>query len=180
MNQSSIGPKPYAKLGEQLKALRKSSRESLAEVSGAVEIDEHILERFEIGMDRPDEEILNLLINHYQLNDRLALQLWELAGYSDHFSDEDYIEEAITAAKQLIMVLATDGRTIYTDGVSIDCNNKGMSLNFTQSAPQGKTIGVSRLGMSYETAAEVLKALGIALTYAKYAQKRPLLPPGNN
>lgn len=180
MNQSSIGPKPYSKLGEKLKALRNSSRESLAEVSGAVEIDEHILERFETGMDRPDEEILNLLINHYRLNDRLALQLWELAGYSDQLDEADYIEEAMAAAKQLIMVLATDGRTIYTDGLSIDCNSKGLTMNFTQSAPHGKTIAVSRMGMSYDFAKEVRKALDVALMYAKYAQSRPLLPPGSS
>ncbi|MGH7234291.1 MAG: helix-turn-helix domain-containing protein, partial [Candidatus Saccharimonadales bacterium] len=164
MNHSSIGPKPYAKLGEKLKDLRNSSRESLAEVSGAVEIDEHILERFETGMDRPDEEILNLLINHYRLNDRLATQLWELAGYSDRLDDAIVIEEAMAAAKQLIMVLATDGRTIYTDGAKIDCNNKGLVISFTQSAPRNNSVVVSRLGMSYETAADVLKALGVAMT----------------
>lgn len=179
MNQSSIGPKPYAKLGEKLKALRKSSRESLAEVSGAVEIDEHILERYETGMDRPDEEILNLLINHYRLNDQYATQLWELAGYNDRYDDDGAIEEAMAAAKQLIMVLATDGRTIYSDGVNIDCNNKGLTMSFTQSAPQGRTLPVARVGMSYETANEVIKALGIALTYAKFAQNQAFLPPGN-
>jgi transcriptional regulator with XRE-family HTH domain len=178
MNHSSIGPKPYAELGEKLKALRTSSRESLAEVSGAVEIDEHILERFETGMDRPDEEILNLLINHYHLNDHIATQLWELAGYSARPDDSDYIEEAMAAAKQLVMVLATDGRTVYTDGVSVDCNNKGLTMSFTQSVPQNNSFVVSRLGMSYESATEVLKALGIALTYAKYAQAHPMLPPG--
>ncbi len=178
MNHSSIGPKPYANLGEKLRALRNSSRESLAEVSGAVEIDEHILERIETGTDRPDEEILNLLINHYHLNERTAMQLWELAGYSEHLEEADYIEEAMAAAKQLVMVLATDGRTIYTDGVSVDCNNKGLTMSFTQSVPQNNTFVVSRLGMSYESAAEVLKALGIALTYAKYASGHPMLPPG--
>ncbi len=176
MNQPSFGPQPFIKLGEKLKALRKSSQESLAEVSGAVEIEEHILERFETGMDRPDEEILNLLINHYRVNDQRALQLWELAGYSDNV-DLD-IEEAVTAAKQLIMVLATDGRTIYTDNVNIDVNSKGMTLSFSQSSPIGKPFTVSRLGMSYETAHEVQKAINTALTYAKYATKRPLLPPG--
>lgn len=180
MNQPSIGPKPYQKLGDTLRSLRKSSRESLAEVSGAVEIDEYILERYEAGIDRPDEEILNLLINHYSLQESLAAQLWELAGYSNG-SGEDaaVIEEAMAAAKQLIMVLATDGRTIYTDGVSIDCNKSGLQITFTQSTQQNKAIAVSRLGMSYDQAAEVMKALGIALTYEKYGQAQQLLPPGN-
>src|SRR5579872_120631 len=118
MDQPSLGPKPYEKLGHKLRDLRQLSRESLAEVSGAVEIDVHILERFEAGVDRPDEEILNLLINHYQIKENLADQLWELAGYAERLADEALvIEEAMAAAKQLIMVLATDTRTVYSDGV---------------------------------------------------------------
>ena len=177
MQQPSIGPKPFEQLGEKLRSLRNSTRESLAEVSGAVEIDEHILERYEAGVDRPDEEILNLLINHYRLGDNLAAQLWQLAGY-DTVIDDPAIEEAMAAAKQLIMVLATDARTLYTDGVSIDCNTRGLQLTFTQSNSSNKVLPVARLGMSYDQAEEVMKALGIALNYARYGSKHQLLPPG--
>jgi len=181
MNQPSIGPKPYERLGQRLRECRKSSQESLAEVSGAVEVDEHILERFEAGIDCPDEEILNLLINHFQLKENIANQLWDLAGYSTQASDEEaiIIEEAMATAKQLIMVLATDNRTLYSDGVSIDCNKSGLQMTFTQSNSQNnKPIQLSKLGMSYEQAQEVMKALGIALTYAKFSQNPLLLPPG--
>lgn len=182
MNQPSIGPKPYEKLGNQLKDLRRNSKESLAEVSGAVEIDENILEKFEAGIDRPDEEILNLLINHYQLKENVANYLWDLAGYYDRAPEEEaiIIEEAMAAAKQLIMVMATDIRTVYTDGVSIDCNKSGIQISFTQSSPQNKAMLVSRLGMSYEQAAEVVKALSIAMTYAKLSPTNLLLSPGND
>lgn len=177
MNQPSIGPKPYEELGERLKLLRKSSKESLAEVSGAVEIEENVLERYEAGIDRPDEEILNLLISHYRLAENSASQLWELAGYDRLVDDAIVIEEAMAAAKQLVMVLATDMRAVYTDGVSIDCNKSGLQVTFTQSTSQNKVMPVSRLGMSYDQAEEVMKALGIALTYAKFGQDKLLLPP---
>ncbi len=177
MSQPSIGPKPYEKLGEQLKNLRQDSKESLAEVSGAVEIDANVLERFEAGIDRPDEDILNLLIDHYNLKENIADRLWELAGYEDR-DEAIMIEEAMAAAKQLIMVLATDGRTIYTDGVSIDCNKSGLQITFTQSTPNNKAMAISRLGMSYDQAAEVMKALGIAMAYAKYSPDRPQLSDG--
>ena len=180
MSQPSTGPKPYQQLGVELRNLRHSSRETLAEVSGAVEIDEHVLERFEAGIECPDVEILNLLIRHYKLKDNIADQLWELAGYSDQVSPEEamVIEEATAVAKQLIMVLASDGRTIYTDGVNIAYNKNGLQMTFTQSLPQNKAMVVSRLGMSYEQANDVMKVLGIALTYAKFAGDHPLLPPG--
>ena len=177
MSQPSIGPKPYEKLGEQLKSLRHNTKESLAEVSGAVEIDANVLERYEAGIDRPDEDVLNLLIDHFNLKDSVADRLWELAGY-DNRDEGIMIEEAMAAAKQLIMVLATDGRTIYTDGVSIDCNKSGLQITFTQSSPQNKPLAVSRLGMSYDQAAEVMKAISIAMAYAKYSPDRPQLSSG--
>ncbi len=177
MSQSSSSPQPYIKLGQQLKNYRKAKHESLAEVSGAVEIDEHVLERYEAGLDRPDEEILNLLISHYRLADPLAMQLWELAGYAGNLDDIDMIEEALASARQLVMVLATDNRTIYSDGVNIDCNQLGLQVTFTQSNQQGKGMPIARIGMSYEQGAEVIKALTIALGYGKYGRGQ-MLPPG--
>jgi transcriptional regulator with XRE-family HTH domain len=179
MNKPSIGPNPYSQLGAKLRNLRKSSNESLSDVSGAVEIDEHILERYEAGMDRPDEEVLYLLINHYGLNDRLAAQLWDLAGYGDVPNDGEDIQEALVAAKQLIMVLATDTRTMYTDGLHVEANKNGLQITFTQSLSNGKNLPVSRVGMSYEQATDMIQAVGVALTYIRYGQKQQLLPPGN-
>ena len=180
MHQSSNGQKPYQHLGAKLKSLRRSTNESLAEVSGAVEIEENILERYEAGIDRPDEEILNLLINHYRLGDHSAAQLWDMAGYDQTPEEAAVIEEAMAAAKQLIMVLATDARTLYTDGMQIDCNKNGIQLTFTQTTLQNKVLPVSRVGMSYEQADEVMRALAVALTYARFGQKQPLLPPGES
>jgi transcriptional regulator with XRE-family HTH domain len=179
MNQPSTGPKPYEQLGDKLKYFRQTKRESLEEVSSAVEVERHLLERFEAGVERPDENILELLINHYKLKETLADQLWELAGYNpEAFGEEAAIEEAVNVARQLIMVLSADNRTIYTDGVSIDCNKSGLQMTFSQTVAQGKPINVSRLGMSYQQAEEVLRALGVALTYARFSQSRSLLPPG--
>jgi len=47
--------------------LRENHRESAAEVSGAVEIDEKSLRRIEAGTERPSEDILLLLISHFAL-----------------------------------------------------------------------------------------------------------------
>ena len=55
----------------------------MAEVSGAVEIDEQSLQRIEQGKERPTEDILMLLINHFGMQDDDAANLWQLAGYDD-------------------------------------------------------------------------------------------------
>jgi hypothetical protein len=57
--------RPYKVLGEKLKSLRQKMHESVAEVSGAVEIDEQALLKIEQGQERPSEDILMLLINHF-------------------------------------------------------------------------------------------------------------------
>ena len=44
---------PFKVLGEKLKTIRQKMHESVAEVSGAVEIDEQSLQRIEQGKERP-------------------------------------------------------------------------------------------------------------------------------
>src|SRR5664279_6184040 len=80
---------PFEPLGTQLKRLREVKSESLAEVSGAVEIDEKDLTRIETGHERPSEDILLLLISHFGVQDDKAAELWELAGYDDKAREED-------------------------------------------------------------------------------------------
>jgi transcriptional regulator with XRE-family HTH domain len=58
---------PYKPLGAILRHLRERNRESIAEVSGAVEIDESALDRIEDGSERPSEDILMLLISHFSV-----------------------------------------------------------------------------------------------------------------
>ena len=68
----SESPAPFMSLGNHLKYVREQARQSLAEVSGAVEIDEAYLQRIEAGVERPAEDILLLLISHFGVKDREA------------------------------------------------------------------------------------------------------------
>ncbi|MEK7095919.1 MAG: helix-turn-helix transcriptional regulator, partial [Patescibacteria group bacterium] len=72
---------PYKPLGKKLKELRSQANESLAEASGAVEIDVRQLASFELGQTRPTEDVLLLLLSHFGVKDDEALRLWEVAGY---------------------------------------------------------------------------------------------------
>src|SRR3989344_7970311 len=73
---------PYKPLGKKLKELRNQANESLAEASGAVEIDVRQLASYELGQARPAEDVLLLLISHFGVKDDEAVRLWEVAGYS--------------------------------------------------------------------------------------------------
>src|SRR3982751_3098352 len=78
---NELNKSPYRPLGRQLKELRTRANESLAEASGAVEIDAKELASFELGRLRPAEDVLLLLISHFGAKDDEAVKLWEMAGY---------------------------------------------------------------------------------------------------
>ena len=72
----SSAERPFRTLGWQLKLAREQLKETLAEVSGAVEIDNETLELIEQGKRRPSEDVLLLLISHLGFEDTEASSLW--------------------------------------------------------------------------------------------------------
>jgi transcriptional regulator with XRE-family HTH domain len=179
-SQGGNASSPFKMLGNHLKYLREQLKESVIEVSGAVEIDASDLERIEQGQERPTEDILLLLIQHYDMQDQEAVQLWELAGYDGDNSPHRQKIEANTAAmfqnKQMVMLLAMDMRTMYSDGIDITINQAGLTLNFTQTTGENQQTAVGRIGMSYDQAVEVMKTLEQALLRAKYLKHQRQLP----
>lgn len=173
---------PYRNLGSHLKYVREQSRQSLLEVSGAVEIDEQRLERIEAGIERPAEDILLLLISHFGVADREAVQLWELADYDsdmpDHIKPETL--ESQLSSKNVVMLVGFDARTIYSDGLDVMWNNAGMTLNFTQTVNPSQNLPVAKIGMSYDQAQQVIDTLQRAVLQAKYVGNTKLLPPSTN
>jgi DNA-binding XRE family transcriptional regulator len=180
--------KPFVNLGKHLKNVREQARRSLAEVSGAIEIDEQALRLIETGQERPEEEVMLLLISYFDVQDQEALHLWELAQYDSDLTDHLQFNEsghepgpAAFASKPIVMMLAMDMRTMYSDGLEINWNQAGLTLNFTQTNPQNKglspPIPVARVGLSHTQAEQVLRSLEQALLHAKYGGATKLLPP---
>ncbi len=168
---------PFVSLGNHLKYVREQSHQSLAEVSGAVEIDERSLERIEAGKERPAEDILLLLISHFGVHDKEAVQLWELAAYDSDVPEQIKIDNAQLIGKPAVMVLAMDMRTMYSDGLEVTTNNAGLTLNFTQMITPTQASSVARLGMSYDQANQVLRTLQQAILQARYGNGQKTLPP---
>ena len=138
----------------------------MAEVSGAVEIDEKELSKIEAGNDRPSEDILLLLISHFAVADDKAAELWQLAGYDQQHDDSDHAhgsEASRTNRSQTLMVMI-DPRVMYSDSVEVVANNKGVVLNFSQvGGQQDQPLTISRIGMSRDQAKMVMGILHQAL-----------------
>lgn len=160
---------PYRSFGEVLKKLRADASKTPAEVSGAVEIDESRLKSYENGEQRPSEDILMLLIQHFDLKDDQADELWKLAGYSGQPDEEQFFVNDETGNPQQITVGVTphDARIVYTDMIQVMVNNYGVIINFLQGAgPANQPLAVSRVGMSKEHAKSVLEVLKKTLDQA--------------
>jgi len=172
--------KPYRTLGQHLQYLREQKKESLAEVSGAVEIEEKLLARIEEGHERPAEDILLLLISHFNMQDQEAVQLWELAGYDGGESGQSKAEDIaheILSNKSVVVVIGLDGRTLYTDAIQVQNTDAGIVMNFGQLNSKKQAQPLARLGMSHEQAEKVLHELQQALLRSKYQRGPKSLPP---
>lgn len=179
MDYMSEQKTPYSTLGSHLKYVREQSRQSLVEVSGAVEIDEQRLARIEAGIERPAEDILLLLISHFGVADREAVQLWELANYDSDLPDQikpEALDQQLMS-KNVVMLVGFDTRTIYSDGMDVIWNKAGMTLNFTQATGSDQNLSVAKIGMSHEQAVQVMNTLQRAILHAKYVGDTKLLPP---
>ncbi len=157
---------PFAALGNALRAMRERAKESVTELSSAIEVSDDRLSRFENGELRPSEDILELVIAHYALGDREADKLWDLAGYAKKQDLLHHIEDP-NFNQQAVMVMPFDARVVYTDMVHVMVNNYGVIMNFMQGAgPNNQPLAVARVGMSREHAKSVLEVLQKTLSEA--------------
>lgn len=174
--------------------MRQRLQESLGETSGAVEIAVEQLDRFERGAELPSEDILMLLISHFNLQDDEALKLWELAGYDsrtppfttgDFTTGDDIGSEQSASSSDFsahhpiqVMLLALDNRILYTNGAEIVTDDNGVVVSFTQSDNNNQPpVAIARVGMSYVQAEQFLQTLQRALLHKKYLSGPKQLPP---
>lgn len=165
---------PFSNFGTSLRKLRESRSRSQAEVSGAVEIDQIKLQEFEQGTKRPSEDILLLLIQHFDLPENEADELWRLAGYEEYGEDPLFFSnnDGETQSRKTLIVSPQDATIVYTDLVQVMVNNYGVVVNFLQSAGvSDKPLAVSRIGMSKEHAKSVIEVLQRTLNQADELQQ---------
>ncbi len=170
---------PFRMLGNRLKALRENAKETLADTSGAVEIDVKQLASYELGQSRPAEDVLMLLISHFDVKDDESVRLWELAGYGLPKPvgiiglTEDLLGELP------FPLPGSTPKILFTDTVDVIVNNYGVVMNFMQgSSSAGQPTSIAKVGMSREHAKSVLQILQATLAQTeKPAQPRRLPTP---
>jgi transcriptional regulator with XRE-family HTH domain len=160
---------PFKHLGERLKTLRQQLHETVADVSGAVEIEEKILSRIEEGHERPSEDILMLLISHFNMQDDEAAGLWQLAGYEQP-REHDHDRDDSKNDRNTILVMAVDPRVIYSDRLQVNASPNGVIMSFSQNNGTANGLVTAKIGMSREQAHNVLRVLHDALNFSEPRQ----------
>lgn len=161
---------PFKKLGEKLKDIRQKLNKTTSDVSCAVEIDEIMLAKIEQGHERPSEDILMLLINHFCMREDDATHLWHLAGYEPPRHQRQNLAEDMLSSNKAMLLLAIDPRVIYSDGVQIHANNGGIIMTFSQGTGTPGSMATSKIGMSRDQALLTLQALQDVLQHDKPKQ----------
>ncbi len=168
------GEYPYKNIGERLKKWRQQVHESVAEVSGAVEIDAEQLRKIENGAVLPSEDILLLLISHLDIHEKEARVIFEQAGYSKQANEPPQsIDEQLI--RQMLMIIPFDNRILYSDLVNISANDNGVVMNFMQNTGNPQSNSVARVGMSVEHAKKMHSLLGDILKNASRPKPQNLL-----
>ena len=159
---------PFSALGNALRDMRLRTKESLLEVSAAIEVSGERLAMFENGELRPAEDILELLIAHYDLLDQEADKLWDLAGYKKVETQE--------LPQQTFFFSPFEQRIMYTDMVNVMVNEHGVIMNFMQAVgPNNQPIAVSKIGMSHAHAKRIIELLSTTMQQAESTQESPKL-----
>jgi hypothetical protein len=172
---------PYKNLGLLLRSLREKEKESVPDVSGAVEIESELLLDIEEGLKPPSEDILLLLISHFGLKNDEAMKLWRMAGY-DNITETTKSNNFDNLNHQpAVFLLPIDSRIVYTDLIQVTVNNFGIVINFQQYNPQqnNQPLTVARVGMSREHAETVVSILNQVLN-SKSKKPQKLIKRSNS
>jgi hypothetical protein len=172
---------PYRTLGFKLRSLREKEKETIPDVSGAVEIEAELLVDIEEGFKLPSEDILLLLISHFGLHNEEAMKLWRLAGYDNLTEPTQPSGFENLSHQSAVFLLPIDSRIVYTDLVEATINNFGIVINFQQANSQQRSqpLTVARVGMSREHAQNLISILEQALADKINKSKKLINKPKN-
>jgi transcriptional regulator with XRE-family HTH domain len=163
---------PFSDFGKQLREMRQKAKESIADVSGAVEVDTKVIAEIEAGKNQPSEDIVLLLISHFALKEDEALKMWELAGFEQERTGLSSMVSDESGVQQTAYISQNDARILYSDMIHVNANQFGVVINFLQGlGAKNQPMAVSRIGMSREHAQSLLDVLSKTLEKSKTKPK---------
>lgn len=160
-----------AELGKELRQIRKERGESLVQVAAAIKMDRSHLNKVELGEYMPSDEMLRHLISYFSLSEGKANRLLDLGGIKSRVvvawrgpERGDMKDEDKKDAKQQGVNISVDPvnrPVLYTDSALVYTTSYGLTIDFAQTVggAQNQHVVTTRVGMSYEHAKELIKAI---------------------
>ena len=149
-------------IGEFLKRQREAVRESLAEASGAVEITPDALHKIETGRSLPSEDILLLLMRHFNVDEDRAERMLDMAGYGENEAFTA-LAEAEALVRQICVMLPLDTRVLHVEDSRVRATPDGVVADFLQQSANGQQVSVARVSLSKRQARQLIDNLQQAL-----------------
>jgi len=158
-------------IGQELRDLRKGAGESLSVTAGSLGIDRSHLNKIELGVYKPSEELLNKIIAHFSVEGIRASQLRDFLerGVVEHVIVDGpegkgvSMEKGVKSDKPAVQVNVDPAKVqvLYSDSIFVNSNDYGLVLDVAQNAPgtaQQQFI-VARIGMSFDHAKKLLEVM---------------------
>jgi len=163
---------PFVVLGDRIRLLREQWNQTIDELSGSLELDRSVLMAIEAGKTMPNEDVLDMIIEHFLLTDEQADDLLKIVEDYDIKTQEALnkgLEDMLS--KQMIMFMPLDSKVVYTDSMQATVNQGGVVIQFSQQV-NGQPTPVSRVGMSREHAEKMIEVLKNTLKSFDQNQKK--------
>ena len=178
MNKEASHNNPLQLLGQKIRSKRLDLKQSISEVSGSIEVDEKELLKIEVGLKKPSQEVLELLIEHFKISELEASSLFELAGYGMEKLLPTNLMELLQgmAPKTFIMLSPIEQKIVSSDTLDVHIDKDNIVFDFKQNLGNNQPITVSRVAMNVNNAYQVLDLLSKALIKQQYLKGSKELP----
>ena len=178
MDKSSDNNNQLKALGQKIRSKRLDLKQSLSEVSGSIEIDENELIKIETGLQKPSQEVLELIIEHFKITEMEANTLFDLAGYGSENIFPSNLMEFLQSlgTKCIVMLSPIEQKVVLSDSLDIHIDKDNIVFNFKQILGNNQPTSVSKVAMNVNQAYQVMDLLTKALIKHNYLKNPKSLP----
>ncbi len=164
MNSSEPMPEHH-ELGAAINAHRIAASKTKEDMAGAIEVELSVVDGILKGDQRPDAEMLELIVSYLSLRSNEANRIRKISGY---LQTEDAMSGALSADLQEIFVpkpvkadsLSDSDQILYTDVVHVVASSQGVVISFIQGLDsEGNPNVISRVGMSHKHVKSIIEVL---------------------
>lgn len=161
------------KVGTVIRQYRKAHGESIVDLAQAIGVERAYLNKIELGSIKPSLKLLDKIFEHFSIEGKEALGVYQMAGYKHTpivlVEGEKEGKEVKMSQPQTPLVAPPQPQQIavdplktpvlYTDSVFVNSSDFGLVLDVAQSIGGQQQTVVARIGMSFDHAKRLVEVI---------------------